>query len=204
MTTENQAPEQNEQQAELMNLINQLYQHSLAALKNGFEECAVDGQVLGHETFGPLFVFHVRPDESRVYSCGFFLNELLGKFQKNADPALYLSSYFVDLMESPESRPLPNPPQTDDEAKALIDGAILPRCLSVVREEFAPEDVHFQLDFNEQHGPVVEVGFASITDGNNVCAVPIPILMMHHLLNRDPADLLVNGLYRIREEHGIS
>ncbi|MFC5700346.1 hypothetical protein ACFPVX_03540 [Cohnella faecalis] len=206
MTTENQTPEKTEEvekQAEMMRLLTQVYQHSITAIKSGFPDNEVDGQIMNHEQFGPLLVFHVKNEQGHVYSCGFFLNELLNKFQKGTNAATYLSSFFVDLMETEGGKPLPQPPQSEDDVTHLIDNELIPHCRKAVQEEFEPEIIHIQLDLHEQYGPVLESGFQAITEGNNVCAVPIPILMIHYLLNRDPADIIINGLYRIRDEHGL-
>ncbi|MGO4372331.1 hypothetical protein AB4Z21_16480, partial [Paenibacillus sp. MCAF20] len=72
-----------------------------------------------------------------------------------------------------------------------------------IRSEFAPEKVHVGLDMHPEQGPVLEAGFPSIIDGNNVCAVPLHLLFTHLMMNRDPAELLIQGLYKIREEHGL-
>jgi hypothetical protein len=56
---------------------------------------------------------------------------------------------------------------------------------------------------HEQAGPVLEAGFPAIKEGNNVCAMPFHLLLTMQLLNRDPADPVVNGLYKIRKEHGL-
>jgi len=184
-------------------LIAAVHWNGLQALKMEFGEQQVEGQVMNHEVYGPIFTYMVRSPEGKQYVSGFFLREMIAGFQQKQDPSEWLSSFYVDLMKSSESRLLPMPPQSEDEAKALIDKIIVPHCVKSVREEFAPEPVHADLEFHEEHGPVVEAGFPSITEGNNVCAMPLHFLMAHYLLNRDPADLLIQGLYRIREEHGL-
>lgn len=184
-------------------LIAAVHWNGLQALKMEFGEQAVEGQVMNHEVYGPIFTYMVKSAEGQPYVSGFFLREMIAGFQQKQDPSLWLSSFYVDLMKSPEGKLLPRPPQSEDEAKALIDKIIVPHCVKAVREEFAPEPVHADLELHEEHGPVVEAGFPSITEGNNVCAMPLHFLMAHYLLNRDPADLLIQGLYRIREEHGL-
>lgn len=184
-------------------LIAAVHWNGLQALKMEFGEQQVEGQVMNHEVYGPIFTYMVKSPEGKAYVSGFFLREMIAGFQQKQDPSLWLSSFYVDLMKSPESRLLPMPPQSEEEAKALIDKIIVPHCVKSVREEFAPEPVHADLELHEEHGPVVEAGFPSITEGNNVCAMPLHFLMAHYLLNRDPADLLIQGLYRIREEHGL-
>ncbi|GIO13788.1 hypothetical protein J19TS2_33430 [Cohnella xylanilytica] len=185
---------------QLLELIKNLYQHSIQALKSQFEDSEVEGQVVQHDVYGPLFTFRVKNDQGDWYACGFFLRELLANFQQNKNPALWLGSFFVDLMKVPGGVMLPKPPQSEEEAKALMDGTILPHCFSAVKEEFEPEEVYAGLDLHQEHGPVLEAGFPKYKEGNNVCAMPLHLLLAHYLLNRDPADLLVQGLYRILEE----
>ncbi|MCC3371680.1 hypothetical protein [Cohnella sp. REN36] len=206
MTTDNQQPDAQgaaTDQDKANELVAALYWNGLQALKVRFDDHEVEGQVLKHDVYGPIFSYQVKSPEGQAYVTGFFLREMLATFQTKQDPSLWISSFFVDLMKSPESVLLPRPPQSEDEAKALIDKQIVPHCAQAVREEFAPEPVHVDLDLHEEHGPVLEAGFPAIREGNNVCAMPLHILMAHFLLNRDPADLLIQGLYRIREEHGL-
>ncbi|WP_090983734.1 hypothetical protein [Paenibacillus sp. CF384] len=189
---------------EIQRLIQALHENALRALRFKFEEDQVDGQVLNHEVYGPIFTYKIEvKDGGHKYACGFFMRELLHTFQNNEDPALWMSSFFLDLMDAGGERLLPMPPQSEDEAKALIDNIIVPYCAKAIREEFPDEQVHVDLDLNEQHGAVLEAGFTSISDGNNVCALPLHMLIAHHLLNRDPAEPIIQGLYRIREEHGL-
>ncbi|WP_051318475.1 hypothetical protein [Cohnella thermotolerans] len=184
----------------LLELIRNLHQASLQALKSEFAEYEVDGQVGHHEIYGPLFTYRIKNEEGAGYACGFFLRELLHNFQQNRNPALWLSSFFVDLMKVPGGVLLPRPPQSEDEAKAMIDGTILPHCYSAIKEEFGSEEVYTGLAMNEEHGPVLEAGFPKYREGNNVCAMPLHLLLAHYLMNRDPADLIIQGLYRILEE----
>ncbi|SEM88536.1 hypothetical protein [Paenibacillus sp. OV219] len=188
---------------ELKQLIQALLDNGLKALRFKFEEDGVDGQVMMHEVYGPLFVFKVERLNGRNVVCGFFMRELLNIFQNNDDPSLWMASFFLDLLDKGGDQLLPSPPQTEDEAKGIIDHYLVPYCAKAIREEFPDEQVYVDLDLNEQHGAVLEAGFPTISDGNNICALPLHILMAHHLLNRDPAEPIIQGLYRIREEHGL-
>ncbi|CAM4256395.1 hypothetical protein FHS16_001482 [Paenibacillus endophyticus] len=182
-------------------LIKAVHHNGIIALKMHFNE--VEGQVLNMEAYGPVFVFHVKDESSNVYACGFFLRELIARFQSGNAPDVWMSSFFTDLMEIEGGKALPKPATSEDEAKAIIDNILVPQCIKAVREEFAPEQVHAGLAWNEEHGPVFEAGFPAITEGNNVCAIPLHLLLTHLQLNRDPAELLLQGLYGIREQHGI-
>ncbi|KGE18705.1 hypothetical protein [Paenibacillus wynnii] len=182
-------------------LIKAVYHNGLVALNKHLH--GVEGQVLTFEAYGPVFVYHVKDDSNNVYSCGFFLRELIARFQSGNDPAVWMTSFYVDLMKTKGGKGLPQPPSNEDEAKAVIDKVLVPQCIEAVREEFAPEQVHAGLTWNEDIGPAFEVGFPAITEGNNVCAMPIHLLLTHLQLNRDPAELLLQGLYNIRKEHGM-
>ncbi|MFC5470360.1 hypothetical protein ACFPPD_16830 [Cohnella suwonensis] len=182
-------------------LIGAVHHNGTVALKQHFDD--VEGQVMGHQIYGPIFVYQVKDEQGDGYACGFFLRELIAKFQQGGDPSQWMASFYVDLMKTPGGKLLPTPPQTEDAAKALIDNVIVPQCIAAVKEEFAPEEVYAGLALNEEHGPVLEAGFPSIQDGNNVCAMPLHVLMAHQLLNREPSELLVQGLYKIRIEHGL-
>lgn len=195
----NQAPESDER---LNELVKAVHHNGLVALRMHFDE--VEGQVVFQEQYGPVFLYQVKDDSNDGYVCGFFLRELVNKFQSGGDPAQWMSSFFVDLMKTKGGKPLPAPPANEEEAKAIIDKVLVPHCLEAVREEFPDEQVHAGLEWNQEHGPVFEAGFPAIKDGNNVCAFPLHILVTHLLLNRDPADLLLHGLYHIREEHGLN
>ncbi|MDQ6419557.1 hypothetical protein RB620_08945 [Paenibacillus sp. LHD-117] len=186
----------------MVDLLKAVYHNCMTALKMFFDD--VSGQVLNQERYGPIFVFQVKDaSSSNVYACGFFLKELVARFQSGKDPAQWLSSFYFELMKTEGGKPLPNPPAGEEETKALIDKTLVPHCIEAVRGEFAPEQVHAGLGFVPENGPVFEAGFPAIRDGNNVCAVPLHILITHHLLNRDPADILIEGMYNIREQHGL-
>lgn len=192
-------------EAEFRQVVQALHENGLKALRFKFEDEQVDGQVLNHEVYGPIFTFKIETRDGGKYATGFFMREMLQTFQNNDDPALWMSSFFFDLMEGNEGQDklLPMPPQSEDDAKALIDNVIVPYCAKAIREEFPDEQVYVDLDLHEEHGPVLEAGFTSISDGNNICALPLHVLIAHHLLNRDPAEPMVSGLYRIRKEHGL-
>ncbi|MWC31230.1 hypothetical protein [Paenibacillus sp. MMS18-CY102] len=182
-------------------LIKGVLHNGQVALKTNFDQ--VEGQVLHHDNYGPIFIYQVQDSSNNGYVCGFFLRELLTRFQANEDPSDWMASFYFEMMKAEGGRPLPDPPGTEEEAKTLIDQVLIPHCISVVKEEFAPEEVHAGLAMNEEYGPVFETGFPAITDGNNVCAFPLHLLFTQLLLNRDPSDVLLQGLYKIREEHGL-
>ncbi|MBD2867287.1 hypothetical protein [Paenibacillus arenilitoris] len=192
----------NDQQQKLAELVKAVHHNGLVALKMHFDE--VEGQVMNQKNYGPVFIYQVKDESGNVYACGFFLGELVAKFQSGNDPATWMSSFFVELMKTEGGRPMPTPPASEDEAKALIDKVLIPQCMAAVREEFEGEKVHAGLQLHEEHGPVFEAGFPEIKDGNNVCAVPLHLLFTHLLLNRDPSEVLLQGMYNIREEHGLA
>ncbi|QMV40686.1 hypothetical protein [Cohnella cholangitidis] len=194
----NQVVDTEEKVAEL---VKALEHNGLVALKRHFND--VEVQVLSQPVYGHVFVFKVKDSSSNVYECGFLLYELLAKFQSNNEPAEWMASFFIELMKTEGGRALPKPPTNEEETKALIDKELVPHCIAAVQEEFAPEQVHAGLAWNEQHGPVFETGFPAIKDGNNVCAIPLHLLYTQFLLNRDPSDMLLEGLYKIREQHGL-
>lgn len=189
------------QDEHLQELINAVHHNGLVALRMRFAD--VEGEVMKHDVYGPIFVYRVKDEAGDGYACGFFLRELVALFQGKNDPAAWMASFYVELMKNKGGQLLPRPPQNEDEAKALIDKGLVPACITAVNEEFAPEQVHAGLQWHQDHGPVFEAGFPAIKDGNNVCAVPLHILMAHLLLNRDPSELIIQGMYRIREEHGL-
>lgn len=180
-------------------LIKAVHHNGMVALKMYFED--VEGQMSNVEAYGPIFIFHVKDESEGVYSCGFFLRELVAKFQSGNDPAMWMASFFFNLMETKGGKTLPKPAASKEEANAIMDKIIVPQCIKAVKEEFAPEQVHAGLAINEQLGPVFEVGFPTIKDGNNVCAIPLHLLLTNYQLNRDPAELLIQGLYKIKSEH---
>lgn len=194
----NQEAMSDEKRVELLKAV---HHDGMLSLKKHFNE--VQGQVLNLEAYGPVFVYHVKDESNDVYSCGFFLRELVAKFQSGSDPAIWMASFFFELMKTKGGKSLPQPASSEEEAKAIIDNVLVPQCIAEVREEFAPEEVHAGLAWNEEIGPVFEAGFPAIKEGNNVCAFPLHLLFTHLQLNRDPSELLLQGLYKVREEHGM-
>lgn len=182
-------------------LIKAVHHNGLVSLRTTFHE--VTGHVRNHEAFGPMFIFTVKDSAHDEYECGFFLHELVRLFQSDNDPAVWMASFFVELMKTKGGKLLPKPPANENETKAVIDQQILAPCIAAVKEEFAPEQVHAGLQWHKEYGPVFESGFPSIKEGNNVCAFQIDLLMMHVMLNRDPAELPLQALYKIRAEHGL-
>lgn len=206
MTNETTNEEKNENQPEMTQenfneLVQAVYHNGLVALRMSFE--SVEGQVSNSEAYGSVFVYRVKDKANDDYVCGFFLRELASRFQSGNDPAVWMASFFHELMKTKGGKPLPKPPASEDEAKAVIDNEVIPLCIEAVREEFAPEQVHAGLALNPEYGPVFEAGFPAITEGHNVCAIPLHFLLTHYQLNRDPSELLIQGLYNIRKEHGL-
>ncbi|MBB3109707.1 hypothetical protein FHS18_001770 [Paenibacillus phyllosphaerae] len=191
-----------ESNEKLLELVKAVYHNGMVALKSQFEH--VEGQVLHQPVYGPVFVYQVKDEANDGYVCGFFLRELVAKFQSGNNPAMWMASFFYELMKTKGGKQMQKPPANEDEAKAIIDKILVPHCIEAVREEFAPEQVHAGLDWHKDHGPVFETGFPQFKDGNNVCAVPLHLLLTHYLLNRDPSEILLQGLYKIREEHGVN
>lgn len=198
--TSNNSNEETASAEQFNELIHAVHHNGLVALRTYYND--VQGQVVNHEVYGPLFIFQVKDDSNDGYVCGFFLRELIEKFQASNKPEEWMASFFVELMKTKGGKLLPKSPENEDEAKALIDQVLIPQCIAAVQEEF-PEQVLAGLDWNEEHGPVFEAGFPAISEGNNTCAFPIHVLMMHYLLNRDPSELIVQGLYKIQEMHGL-
>ncbi len=196
--SDNQSNEQTEVTQE--EAIPLLYRHVQQVLEQQFEGFEVKGQVGQHPVYDPVFAYTLKRN-GNVYSCGFFFNELLNSFQNRDNPAQWLSSFFIDLTRSPESRPLPNPPQSEEDAKALIEQQVVPNCAHSAREEFSQETVYVGIGHDPEQGAVLEAGFPSIKEGNNMCTLPLHYLMTLHLLNRDPAEPLIEALYKIHNEH---
>jgi len=206
MTTD--VNENNEKKEKLQDdakkLIAEIYNRSLKMLQMEFDGFHIEGQLINHSSFGPLFAYQLndRNNDNR-YACGFLINELLEKHKDAASAKQWLASFFIDMIDEQISKPLPTPPQSQEESKKLFDQHILPHCMKSVRDEFSTEKVYVNLSVHEKAGPVLETGFPAITEGNNICAMPIPYLLTLYLLNRDPAEPLINGLYLIREKLGM-
>lgn len=194
----NEQPVLNREEAEgILTWMNHIRQ----VLVQQFEGYEVEGQIGQHSVYGTLFSFTLSEGDKQ-YSCGFMLNELVHHFQHKSHPAMWLSSFFVDLIQSGESKTLPNPPQNDEEVGVIVDNYIVPHCTESIRSEFPQETMYVDLDMHPEHGPVVEAGFPSIQKGMNTCAMPIQFLLTLYLLNRDPAEPLVQALYEIKERLG--
>ncbi|MNB86688.1 hypothetical protein D3C75_336410 [compost metagenome] len=198
-TTADQQEQPNEEQ--MAELLKAVHHNGIVALKMHYKD--VEAQLLTIEGYGPVFVFHVKDEEGSRYSCGFFLHELVARFQSNNSPSIWLASFFVEMMRTKGGKELMGPPASEDEAKKVIDNILVPQLIEAINEEFAPEQMHAGLAWNEKFGAVFEAGFPSIKDGSNVCAVPLHVLLTHLALNRDPSELLIQGLYNIRKENGL-
>jgi hypothetical protein len=201
MNNETSNEEVNNNQEPMVELLKAVHHNGIVSLKKHFNE--VEGQALNLEAYGPVFVFHVKDASNDVYSCGFFLRELVERFQSGKDPAIWMASFFFELMKNKGGKALPQPASSEDEAKAIIDKVLVPNCIEEVRQEFAPEEIHAGLGWNQELGPIFEAGFPAIKEGNNVCAFPLHLLFTHLQLNRDPSEILLQGLYKIRKEHGM-
>ncbi|MBC8079405.1 MAG: hypothetical protein H7X86_03615 [Gorillibacterium sp.] len=196
-------PTQQEKQEALEKIqaIEALFNHLKGILVHSFSDYTVEGLIGQHPMFGPLFVFSLTR-EGKSYGCGFFVNEVARVFQTNSDPEQWLSSFYVDMIRTGESKPLPDSPKTEEERNALIDKIIVPYCAESIRSEFPNESMHVDLSMNEQLGPVIEAGFPSITEGSNTTGLPLPYIYALYLLNRDPAEPIIEALNQIYEKHG--
>ncbi|WP_438445292.1 hypothetical protein [Gorillibacterium sp. sgz5001074] len=164
-----------------------------------YPDYEVEGQIALHPNYGHLFAFRIKK-EDMFYTCGFMLTELIRVFQNNGNPPLWLASFFYDMIQAGESRPLPNPPASEEEANQILQEKVLPLVMQGVQEEFSEaEQVYVDLDTNEQLGPVLELGIPSIKDGPNTCAIPLQYLLTMYMLNRDPAEHAVQNLSKILE-----
>ncbi|UJF31320.1 hypothetical protein [Paenibacillus hexagrammi] len=204
METQNETEqdEQRDPEQEQAKAILVWFQHVQQVLKEYFSEYEVDGQIGNNPAYGPMLAFTLSKD-GKSSSCGFFLNEIMRNFQSNPNAILWLSSFFVDLLRSPDSHPLPSPPQTEDDAKALFDKHIVPYCAQTVREEFSDQQVYVDLELHPEHGPVLETGFVAVKEGNNTCALPLHYLLTLYLLNRDPAEPIIQAMYKLYEENNL-
>lgn len=202
--SEEKNPAESNRQEEAKKLVVALYTRTLQMLQAEFASFQVEGQILNDAKMGPLFAYRLKEEKSdKEYACGFFINELLEKHKDTEAAKQWLASFFIDMINEGNSKPFPMPPKSQEESKKLFDEIIVPHCGKSVREEFMLENVYVNLSMHAQAGPVLEAGFPSIKEGNNVCAMPFHYLLTLYLLNRDPSDALINGLYKIREEHGL-
>ena len=195
-------PEQEKLQTqEKIQAIEALFNHLKSILMKNFGEYKVEGLIGQHPMYGPLFVFSLG-NEGKSYGCGFFVNEVARVFQTNSDPEQWLCSFYVDMIRSGESKPLPDSPQSEEESKSLIDNTIVPYCMECIKSEFPNETMYVDLSMNEQLGPVLEAGFPSITEGSNTTGLPLPYIYALYLLNRDPAEPIIEALNHIYEKQG--
>lgn len=169
-------------------------------LVDQFEGCEVDGEIALHPKYGHLFLYRLTLGENS-YECGFLLTELVRNFQLKGDPEQWLSSFFVDLIENPKRTSLPEHPQTEEEAKRIIDEKVIPDCAAAIQEEFPNQEVSIEVQPHPEHGLVLAAGFPSIEDEDHTYAMPLGYLLALYLLNRDPAEPIIQGLYRLQEEH---
>jgi hypothetical protein len=195
ITQEQQAPSTEEAE-----FITNVFKHVQATLQEQFPEYEVDGQLGNHHLRGPMMALTLKQAE-KTYTCGFFLSELVRQFQSNPHAVMWLNSFFYDMLDSPESKLLPNPPQSEEDAKVIFDKHIIPHCAQAVREEFDPEPMHVDLGLNQELGPVLEASFVNITEGNNTCAIPLHYLLTVYLMNRDPADSIIQALLQMKKIH---
>lgn len=194
--------EEKKREEEAKKIIVAIHSRSLQMLQTDFDAYQVEGQIINHPNFGPMFVYRLKEKEGdKEYACGFFMNEMLQKHQDPGRASQWLASFYIDMIEAGVSRPLLAPPADQEAAKKLLDEQVVPFCATAVREEFGPDQVQVGFNMHKQAGPVLEAGFPQFKDGNNACAMPLQYLMTLHLMNRDPSDPLINGLYKIQEEH---
>lgn len=184
---------------ELKKLITALFHRTTVALKTEFPEYEVSGHVRHHQVFGPFFAFDLKLNDKQ-YSCGFMFNELIEKHKDFEHAKQWLASFFIDMIDEEVSKPFPTEAKNAEEANAMIRDIVLPHCLKSITEEFGENKVHVKLSNHEKLGGILESGFVNITTGKNICGVPVNLLLALYLLNRDCADLVINGLYKIQEE----
>lgn len=198
-TTTGEAPTEQDEREKLEQQVQAWFQLTRNILADEYKEYEVDGQVALHPNYGHLFAFRLQR-EGKSYTCGFMLTELIRVFQSNSNPPLWLSSFFYDMIQAGESRAFPNPPQSEEEANKILQEQVLPLVMKGVQEEFEDNQVYVDLDNNEQLGPVLELGFPTITDGPNTCAIPLQYFLTMYLLNRDPSEHAVHSLNKLLDE----
>ena len=182
-------------------LIQAVQHNGFVSLRTYFDE--VTGRIWNHEAYGPMLIYSVKDDSNNDYECGFFMRELIAKFQSGNDPSQWMSSFFVDLMKTPGGKTLPKPPASEKDVKAIIDHQIVKPCIEAVQEEFGTEQVRIGLDLHPEHGAMLKAGFPFIKEGNNMCAFAIDLLITHVLLNREPSEVIGQGLYNISEQQKL-
>ncbi|MFS0726978.1 hypothetical protein [Paenibacillus sp. 1P07SE] len=193
--------EEKKREEEAKKIIVAVHNRSLQMLQGDFDAYKVEGQIINHPNFGPMFVYRLKENEGdKEYACGFFMNEMLKKHQEAGRAGQWLASFYIDMIAEGVSRPLLKPPSNKEEAKKVLDEHIVPHCARSVQEEFGTE-AKVGFNMHKQAGPVLEAGFPHLKDGNNACAMPLQFLLTLHLMNRDPSEPLINGLYKIQEEY---
>lgn len=189
------------EQDELVQQVQAWFQLVRNILSEQYPDYEVEGQVALHPAYGHLFALKLKK-EDKFYTCGFLLTEIIRVFQHNGNPPLWLSSFFYDMIQAGENRPLPAPPTSDEEATKILQEKVMPMVMEGVQEEFhEDQQVYIDIDTNEQLGPVLEMGFPTITDGPNTCAIPLQYLMTMYLLNRDPSEHAVQSLTRLLDQN---
>ncbi|WP_058303651.1 hypothetical protein [Gorillibacterium timonense] len=189
-----QATEQEKAEA-----IGALFTHCRNMLLQSFDGSDVEGQVGEHPLFGPLFIFTLKLNQ-QAYSCGFLVGEVARTMQNNPHPEVWISSFFVDMVREGTSRPLPSQPSSEEESKAFVEQKVLPACANGIREEFTDRSVHLEVVMHPEYGPILEAGFPEYKDGSNTAGLPIHFLFTLYLLNRDPAEPVIEALYRVLSE----
>ncbi|MDF2921909.1 MAG: hypothetical protein K0R57_823 [Paenibacillaceae bacterium] len=198
-TTTEEASAENSEQQQLEQQVQAWFQLTRNILADEYKEYEVDGQVALHPTYGHLFAFRLQ-QEGKVYTCGFMLTELIRVFQTNGNPPLWLSSFFYDMIQEGVNRGFPDSPKSEADANRVLQEHVLPLVMKGVQEEFESNQVYVDIETNEQLGPVLELGFPSITDGPNTCAIPLQYFLTMYLLNRDPSEHAVQSLNKLLEE----
>lgn len=195
---EQQEQPQEQQATELDEKIQAWFNHVQRVLQEQFEDYEVAGQIAKHEVYDYLF-FYQLIKEDKVFQCGFFLNELVKRFQSNNNPELWISSFFMDLVQTNVSQPLPAQPESDEDARKILDGQILPLIVKNMQEEFPEGSVEYAIGMHPDMGLVIESGFPAIKEGNNTCVIPLQYLMMLYMFNRDPSEPVMQALDTLYE-----
>jgi serine/threonine protein kinase len=196
-TTEEQQQQELDDQQEQ---IQQWYNLVLRVLNDEFPEIEVTGTIAEHSVYGYVFAYQLQ-EGTESYAIGFFLSELIHKFQSNQEPSRWLASFFHDKMSAKTTSLLPTPPETEEEINSLMDQHILPLCYQSIQEEFPNEEIATGLELHEEYGPMLESSFRSIQEGNNTCAIPLMFLYTLYLMNRDPAEPVTQALQQLLDQH---
>lgn len=197
---QNETEEKEQEAAEVDEQVPAWFNHMKQVLQEQFDDYEVGGQIAKHETYDYLFFFQLIK-ENKVYQCGFFMNELVRRFQLKQNLELWISSFFVDLINTNESQPLPTQPESDEEAKRLMDGTVLPIIAKSIQEEYPEGSVQYRISMHPKMGLVIEAGFPAIKEGNNTCIIPLQYLLMLYLMNRDPSEPVIQALDTLYENY---